>query len=295
MSYKTTLLPDYIDIVQNTSIEFYNTSTNIIDAFSNYLGELKVIIDFERAKSSNDVLTSMALLFNKLNKNNFNIIDYNIKGEEDGTKDIDDIFKLYFIEKYHSLCDKYKTAINSLISNNNIFTNFSDDIGHSFDTTCLLDNNTSPYYDLFQDDYFILNSVPSTIYNKISKNEKGILKYLSLRCDTLHRVSLSGLQTDVVKHTATLAHGDNLVTDILYFDRIVSNQISFLEKISYVLGNIYDFISFFKQINPKDLDPNRKSIFYKYTITDMENLSINVDVLKNEIDNTAKSIKQVLG
>ena len=49
MSYQSTLLPDYVGLVQNTSINFYKNSTNILDAFDAYLAEINECIEFEKA------------------------------------------------------------------------------------------------------------------------------------------------------------------------------------------------------------------------------------------------------
>ena len=294
MSYKTTLLPDYIDVIQATSIEYYNNSTTLVTAFSSYLAELKMCIDFEKSKSSANVLVEYGKLYSTLNSTNFVIPQFNTQGVQTSTKQLDDTFKLFFIEKYQSLSTQYKEILSAMIPQNNIFTDFSDDIGIIADTTNILDNNTSPYYDIFQEKYFILNSIPATLFNKITKNELAILKTFSYKADSLLRYSLSGLQVNVSKDTAKTSHGSNLVTDILFYDRMIVAQLPILDKLKLVLGNIYDFISFFKQINPKDLDPERKAFFYRYTITNMENLNKNVDILKNDLDIVKKSITDVL-
>lgn len=294
MSYKTTLLPDYIDVVQNTSLQYYNNSTTLLSAFSNYLAELKLSIDFERCKVSTNAIASYGKLYNTLNFTNFKVPQYNKDGTENGTKEMDDTFKLFFIEKYESLSDRYKEIVKSFITDNIMFNKFSDDVGIIGDTACILDNNTSPYYDIYQEKYFLMNSIPATLINKVSKNEIAILKTFSYNTDTLLRYCLSGIQEGVDKNTAKTAHGKNLVTDILYYDRMIVAQLDILDKLQLILGNLYDFISFFKQLNPKDLDPERKAFFYKYTITNMEGLTKNVDVLKNDIDVVKNSIKQVL-
>lgn len=73
MSNKVTLLPDYIDITQLPSVEFYNNATNLMSAFSTYTGELSVCIDFEKSKVSSNVIASTSSLYKKLNENSFNI------------------------------------------------------------------------------------------------------------------------------------------------------------------------------------------------------------------------------
>ena len=41
MSSPNSLLPDYVGIVQATSLNFYNTSTNLLSTLGSYLAEIK--------------------------------------------------------------------------------------------------------------------------------------------------------------------------------------------------------------------------------------------------------------
>ena len=52
---------------------------------------------------------------------------------------------------------------------------------------------------------------------------------------------------------------------------------------------------FFKGFNPQDSNPERKAVCYKYTITNMEDLEISVDILKNNLKTIQLSSKFVLG
>ena len=62
MSYKTSILPSVIDIVQETSVKFYNNGTNILTAIENYIAELNQYIALEQGKVSTDMLQSMGNL-----------------------------------------------------------------------------------------------------------------------------------------------------------------------------------------------------------------------------------------
>ena len=46
MNEKVTLLPQYLSIVQDTSLSFYNKSTNILDAVGSFLSEVNENIKF---------------------------------------------------------------------------------------------------------------------------------------------------------------------------------------------------------------------------------------------------------
>ena len=58
-------------------------------------------------------------------------------------------FKMFFVEKYLSLSNDYKQRIDNVITNNQYFKPFSDDIGYITDTYSILDNNVIPYFDTF--------------------------------------------------------------------------------------------------------------------------------------------------
>lgn len=294
MSYKTTILPDYVGVVQATSINFYNTSTSILDAISDYLAELNQCIEFEKAKVTPDYIKSLGDLYNTLNSTNFTIPNYTPEGEEEGVKQLDNNFKLYFIEQFQSLSDDYKERIDALISGNEYFINFSDDIGYLTDTASVFDNNVNPYFDTFNEIYFNQINIPASLINKVSNNEFKILKTFGYYADPLLKKNLAGLQYDVDLYTAKTAHGDNLVTDVLYYNRMIVNQIGITNVIKSVLGNMSSFVFFFKQLNPKDLDPERKAIFYKFINTDLEGLSERLDLLQNKLKKVSFSSEQAL-
>jgi len=294
MSYKSNILPDYISIIQATSVDFYNKTTNILDVTSDYLAELNENIEFDKAKLSPDMLKAYGNLFNVLNATNFIIPNYNTSGEEVGMKKMDNYFIMYFIEKYLSLSKEYKARIDESIQNNTLFRPFSDDVGMISDTVSVFDNSVNPIFDVYGTLYFTQTNVPASILNKISNNELSVSKTFSFYADCLMKKNLSILQDNVSQITATLPHGTNLVTDLYHYNRSVVNQIPILNVIRSVLGNLTSFIFFFKQLNPKDLDPERKAILFKYINTNMENAIINVDCLKNQLTKLEVSSQMVL-
>jgi hypothetical protein len=299
MSSQITLLPDYISIVQNTSLDFYLKSTNLLNTLGNYLAEIEENIKFNKSLVTTNMLSSYGVLYNTLNETNFTIENFKVNNgniEPIGVKSLNNSFKLFFIEKYQSLSKEYKEKVNALINNNNYFTDFSDDIGYIADPPSVLDNNVLPYYDVFNQQYFYSQNVPNTINKKISIEEKIMLKTFSFYTDSLLRLNLVGLQEgNITENTARTAHGQNLITDVLYYNRAVQNQQAFLSEIQVVLGDISNFILFFKDLNPRDKNPENKAILMKYTITNMEDLQVKVDALKNNLTKLSLSSKVVLG
>ena len=279
------LLPDYVGIVQDTSLDFYNNSTNLLNTMGNYLAEINENIKFNKSLVTTNVLSAYTLLYNELNSTNFTVANYNIvNGQvtQSGVKPLDNQFVLYFVEKYLSLTESYKTTINKGITNNSYFAPFSDDIGCTIETSTILDDNTVPYFDIFTTNKFYPINIPTTLLNKVSLNEKLILKTFSFYTDPLLRQNLLGLQNGTLNdNTAQTSHGQNLINDVLYYKRAVNNHTAFMTEMHVVLNVIADFILFFESLNPRDQDPARKAVFYKYTITNMENLQVQVDALSN--------------
>jgi len=295
----STLLPEYVGIIQDTSLDFYNNSTNLLAILGDYLAEINENIKFNKSLVTTNVLSSYTVLYNELNKTNFTIPDFQLVNGQvvpTGVKQLDNQFILYFVEKYLSLADSYKTTISKNITNNSYFAPFSDDIGCIIETTTILDDNTVPYFDIFTQNYLLPINIPTTLLNKVSLNEKLILKAFSFYTDPLLRSNLYGLQTgNLNANTAQTSHGTNLINDVLYYKRAVSNHHDFLVVMQVTLNIIADFILFFENLNPRDQNPERKAVFYKYYITNMENLQVQVDVLKNVLNQTILSSSAVLG
>lgn len=281
MSNKVTLLPEYIDITQQPSVEFYQNATNLMDAFSAYTGELSISIDFEKSKVASDVITSTSDLYKKLNDTGFKIES----GET--TYKFDNIFKLFYIEKFQSLSSSLKALITASFSGSNIFfNNYSDDTGNISNITSIVDNNTSPYFDVDDNMFNAPNSVAASLYNKISKNELTTSVTMSILTDSLLKTNIKGLQNNVTLDTAKTAHGENLITDNLYIDRVGSYSDIVNSQLKGIIGDMADFIQFFKNVNYRDQDTNRQSIFVKYK-RDIEHTEVEVDMLRNKLDKSA--------
>lgn len=278
MSNKITLLPDYIDLVQEPSVEFYKAATNLMDAFTTYTGQLSVSVDFEKAKVTNNVIDSTAQLYKTLNDNDFKItVDIT-------SYEFDNIFKLFYIEKFQTLTNSLKDLITSSFSGSNIyFTKYSDDIGNITNTTGIVDSNTSPYFDIEDIEFAYPNNVPASLYNKISRNELRTSINLSTLTDAVLKTHTRGIQGSVDKDTAKTPHSENLVTDNLYINRVFKYTDSVNSKLQNVIGNMADFITFFKEVNYRDQDRKRSAMFLTYN-SQVEGTSVAIDILKNKLD-----------
>ena len=277
MSNKITLLPEYIDTIQQSTIDFYKSGTNLLNSFNNYLGELQTSIDLEGAKSAENILESTKLVYQQLNDSKFTVAVDNVDYV------FDDIFKLYFIEKYQTLSSSLKNAISSSIPDNIYFVNYSDDIGNITNETSVLDNSTSPYTDIFDTEFNYPNNLHASLFNKVSKNEMNTTRSLAVFTDALMKTSLAGIApSNNDLNRAAISHGSNLVTDNKYIDRLNLFKDPIKSEIRVILKDMSDFVQYFKNVNYKDKDPNRKAKNLQY-FANIEGVQTKINLLKKKV------------
>ena len=270
MSFKVTTLPDYLDTVVFQTSDFYKNSTNLLDIFEDYLTELNLNLEYEKGKSSGDFLKNNIDFFKKLNDENFTI---------DGTE-IDDINKNYYIEKYNSLFETIKNTVSSLISDNVYFKNYSDDVGIFTDSSCTIDDSIVPWYDIFNEDIDIPNNLNSTIFNKVSDDNKILqLKFTKFN-NAILKNNLKGIVDYNSENTNKTSHGDNLVSDYYYYDRLFKYKEPIAQSISKILKGLGDYILFIKNLNYRQ-NSSEASIFgFQSKIEGVEEA---IDILKNKL------------
>ena len=76
---------------------------------------------------------------------------------------------------------------------------------------------------------------------------------------------------------------ENLITDNLYVDRLLLFKDPINSQIKNVIGNMADFIQFFKNVNYRDQDSERSSFLFDYTAS-IEGASAQIDILKNKLN-----------
>jgi len=72
---------------------------------------------------------------------------------------------------------------------------FSDDIGNIANQTSVVDNSTSPFFDTYGTSFNYSNSLPASLYNKVSQTQLDNNIKLSIYTDALMKTNLAGLQT----------------------------------------------------------------------------------------------------
>lgn len=277
MSFKLTALPDYLDTIVFQTSTFYEKNSNLLDVFSDYLTELNLNLDYEKGKSSGDFLKSNNLFFNKLNEENF-IID---------GKELDEINKNYYIEKYNSLFNTIKSSVSTFISDSNIyFKNYSDDVGILTDSICVLDDSIIPWYDIFNEDIELPNYLNSTIFNKTSNNNKSLQLKFSKFNNAILKNNLQGIvdYDNINISKSESAHGNNLVTDYYYYKRFFLYKEQIAKSIGQLLKGLGDYILYIKNLNLRQ--NSYKSTLFNYD-EKIEDIDQQIDLLQNKISSTA--------
>lgn len=275
MSYKKTTLPDYLDTIILQEVDFYKENTNLMDVFGNYLEELQFNIDYEKSKSTNSFLITVTQLYKKLNDDDFKI----------GNKQIDIINKNYYMEKYQSLFTKFKKSIENIISEgeNIYFKNYSDDVGMLVDSTCVMDTAISPFYDKFYEDQTTIPlSLPSTLFNKVTTDNKILQQTFSLMVDSLMKVNLNGIVegNDNVYINET-PHGKNLASDYRYYNRLFLYKEPIRQSINIILKGLGEYIYFIKTLNKRNDNIDTSKLF-AFQI-DIEEKVHQLDILRNSL------------
>tara|TARA_A100000171_G_C2139869_1_gene154108 strand:+ start:9194 stop:10051 length:858 start_codon:yes stop_codon:yes gene_type:complete len=282
MSFNTTSLPEYVDTVVFQTSAFYQNSSNLLNIFNDYLNELNLNLDYEKGKSSGDIFETNVTFFEKLNNDNF-IID---------NVEIDDIFKNYYIEKYNSLFSSLKTSVSGFLGDKNIyFKNYSDDVGILSDNYCVLDDSIVPWYDIFNEDIEIPNNLNSTIFNKVTDNNKNLQLKFSKFNNAILKNNLKGIvdYTDVNK--VKTSHGFNLMTDYVYYQRLFKYKEPIAQNISKILKGLGNYILFIKNTNKRQ-NSTKASIFA--FDAKVEEVTEQIDILKNKITSTVYTSNTIL-
>ncbi len=281
MSFKTTLLPEYTDTIVYQKESFYKNASNLLDVFGEYLNELNLNLDYEKGKSSGDIIKNNVLFFEKLNEN-----DFVIEGKE-----IDIIFKDYYIEKYNSLFTSLKSSVSSFVKNNVYFKQYSDDVGILTDSNSTLDCSIAPYYDIFYSDIDVPNNLNSTIYNKLTNNNKLMQIKFSKFNDGMMKNNLKGLVNYDNVSISKTSHGKDLVTDYYYYDRLFKFKEPLTQNISSILQGLGDYILFIKNLNKRENNEKASLLAFNAKVEDVENV---IDILKNKITSNPYTSNSIL-
>ena len=278
--YKKNILPDLTDTIINGNIEFYESSSELMNIFESVsLDIVKYFIELDSAKSSDNVLKNLTEKYINLNDQDLKINNIEIPNN----------FKLFLNEKFQNLIYLFKIVILKQVKNldESIFSSYSDDIGMTLEINHNIGLSNSPIYD----SYYNLEpsgapvSLPPVMYNKVSSSLLKNFKKMTLKNDAILKTSLRNIAGYGTENLTETAHGANLAYD--NFDSKNRDKItnSKTEKIFEVFGeNLGDLITFYKNLNIRQQEGN-KSYFINYQ-NDIEGVQNVLDMFNSNVFTT---------
>jgi hypothetical protein len=287
--YKKNILPELSDTVINGSIDFYESSDELMNIFKDVsLDVVNFFIQLDETKSSDNVLKDLTQKYIDLNNKNLKINDVEIPNN----------FKLYLNEKFQNLLYLFKVVILKQVDNidESIFSNYSDDIGMTLEINHNLGLTNTPIFDLYYqlEPYGSPAMLPPIMFNKVSKSLIKNFKKMSLKNDAILKRSLRNIAGYGTQNISKTPHGANLVYD--NFDSVTRDKITNLktEKIFEVFGeNLGDLITFYKNLNIREQEGNKAYLVsYENNIEGVQNV---LDMFSNNVYSTTTINKTFSG
>lgn len=169
-------------------------------------------------------------------------------------------FKIYWYEKFFSDLNLIKETFFQQVEDTIYFKEISDSIGLLRNYFCVPDDSTL----LIKDTNFTVQTsdgiplpvnVGSGVYNKLRTNTILLSTEINFLNTVLYRNNMSNLQENFTYPNE--AHGENLVTDFNYIDKIKNISQEVLEKsLRQFYGQLYDLILFYENFDYGNYDQN---------------------------------------
>jgi hypothetical protein len=273
MSQLRTITPELVDINLSYSKEFLKKYSNYLDLVGGFIKELETAIKYRKTFVSSSVIEDKKAFFTDLiNKlANFN-----------------DEFSIYWHEQFQSLHDAFKAD-----DAKEFFNKTSDSIGLITNTRNLVDDATSPVFDLV---FSNTGGLPplylgANAYQKLSPQAKNMLSKASIIGNAVYRNNISMAQ--VKQQKSTDAHGVNLVCDFQHYVRARDKiQAEATQKVVEAVKKRIKLVQFYSTIN--DVDGfNYRNYSNNQQKMEFAKLKLNVEKAEYEVDVLANRLRQI--
>ena len=256
---KKNILPELSDTIINGSIDFYESSEELLNIFKDTsLDVVNFFIKLDETRSSDNALKELTQKY--IDLNNKKLLVNNVE--------LPNNYKLYLNEKFQNLLYIFKVFVLNNVDDKekSVFSNYSDDIGMTLEINHNLGLSNTPIFDIF----YNLESngspitIPPIMYNKVSKTVLKNFKKMSLKNDALLKRNMRNIAGYGIKNISKTAHGSNLVYD--NFISVTKKEITNAKtsKIIQVFGdNLGDLITFYKNLNIRQ-QPDNKAYLVSY-------------------------------
>jgi len=298
-----------------TDVNLANTA-DFLKAFSDYnehLGKFAKQIALASVYQYTDVtvdpITDKAKLFESLTKGTLKIstetrgakdtkgksppvvTDTALGFNNDSGTGLDDDFLAYWIEKYRLLHPVIQRECEKLLPGaaNVYFKDISESIGCLTEADWIDDDKVLPMFDVTVTQYDPPVVYNSKLHNKLSTNTQLVSLKMSKLLNVNTRKNLINIingpnSHKLEKDSSTDSHGNNLITDFEHrtrMNKILTELVNILQKQYEDLWRLVDWF------NTKE---NTSSLKFKKVKLDIEEVKVDVDILKNKLYKTKKEM-----
>jgi hypothetical protein len=165
------------------------------------------------------------------------------------------------------------------------FKEISDSIGLLRNVDWIPNDSVISLIDIEMDnDQVIPVPVHSSVMNKLRPETENLIMQMSRANTSVYRHNMWLLPADYSGDSKT-AHGEDLVPDYYHYSRLYNIGKSDLEAdLSKHFGDVYELISWYETYKPQDTENNRQEMNKTNFTLNVQGITQNVDMLKQEID-----------
>ena len=274
--YQSTVDPKLTNIGLFYKKEFYEKASNFLGTIQSYTDEVQRSIDFQKTKVANDVITSQADFFAKL--------DNELSSAQPQ-------FAANWINVFNNTLNEVKNQVGESVH----YRQFSDSIGGLVKIENYLDDSTQLVSDVQSQQTMAPLRYGSSLSNKISPVTLNMMGEFSKKINLVFRKNIQNIQDTI--SSSTKAHGSNLVPDTQHFVRMKNIFTGYTQKIQTEFKSLYNVIDYYCRYNPRTGTGNMQVVTdYNITIS-VEGNPINQDLLQNQLADTTSKLTtmKVLG
>lgn len=207
-----------------------------------------------------------------------------------GCNEMTDEFLLHWYEKYKSAHYIVKQEYKKLVGSDyekDYFEDFNDSIGALGRIFEYPDPTIIPMWDITfdqtsNDRLTIPRSIPPSVFDKLDKEVQAVLLESSSSVNSLFRLNIIHVIDEV--STPSHAHGTNLMTDYLYYNRVAGLFSTIAGIISDTLGVTYRLLGFVMTAD------NLQNVADPKLVNIIETHRIQVDHLNRKLSSIKKNI-----
>ena len=272
--YEKTIDPVLYDLNVFFEKGFYNAYTNYGEKFlADGVDLLKYFLEYNKSNVIVDPISSKVNIYESL--------------DQEGIKTYTETqYKVWWYENFLTSMKQVRERFQAQLGDKvKFFKEISDSIGLLRNVDWIPNDSVISLIDIEMDnDQVIPVPVHSSVMNKLRPETENLIMQMSRANTSVYRHNMWLLPADYSGDSKT-AHGEDLVPDYYHYSRLYNIGKSDLEAdLSKHFGDVYELISWYETYKPQDTQNNRQEMNKTNFTLNVQGITQNVDMLKQEID-----------